>query len=80
MPSRSSRSTSSWSTGRFHDQASRLRFRTAGTPSREITFYAVKRDGDDDYKAHRINLGLILELIIPSEAGAVSARTQGTGA
>jgi hypothetical protein len=46
--------------------------------AREVTFYSDVGSGDD-YKTHWINLGLILEVIVPSEAGPVPARPHGNG-
>ncbi len=47
---------------------------------REVTFYDVVNKESDDYETHWIDLGLIVEVIVPGEAGAVPSRTEGNGA
>jgi hypothetical protein len=45
---------------------------------REITFYTDVEKGDD-YKTHWINLGLVLEVIVPSESQATPAQPKAEG-
>jgi hypothetical protein len=47
---------------------------------REITYYAVRQKGDEDYQTHWINLGLILEIIVPAELAAKTPKAEGNGA
>jgi len=47
---------------------------------REVIYYRVTDGDTDDYDEHRIDIGLILELITPGQAGATPARNEGNGA
>lgn len=47
---------------------------------REVTFYNVMNKESDDYETHWIDLGLILEVIVPGEAGSVPVQAEGNGA
>ena len=44
---------------------------------REVTFYV--QGEDEDYRSHWIQIGLILEVILPSEAEASPERIEDTG-
>ena len=48
-----------------------------GPRAREVIFY--DRGEGDDYHSHWIQIGLILELILPSQADATPQRREGNG-
>jgi hypothetical protein len=51
-----------------------------GMRPREVTFYATAGPGSDDYETHWIDLGLILEVIVPGEpAASPTASASGNG-
>jgi len=47
---------------------------------RQVTVYNAVNKDSDDYETHWIDLGLILEVIVPGDAGVAPARTEGNGA
>jgi hypothetical protein len=49
-----------------------------GPRAREVTFYAEANAGDD-YETHWIDLGLVMEVIVPGAAEAAPARAEGNG-
>jgi hypothetical protein len=44
---------------------------------RELIFYV--QDEDEDYHSHWTQIGLILEMVVPSEADAPRPRSEGNG-
>jgi hypothetical protein len=50
-----------------------------GMRPREIAFFAEGVARTEDYETHGMDLGLEVELIVPSEAGAMPARAEGDG-
>ena len=48
-----------------------------GMRPREVTFYATAGPGSDDYETHWIDLSLILEVSVPSEATSSPAAKAG---
>jgi hypothetical protein len=47
---------------------------------RDLSIYTLKPDDPDDYRIHRIDLALVLELTIPAESAARPGSAQGNGA
>jgi hypothetical protein len=46
---------------------------------REVIFHTATSEGSDDYQTHWIDLGLVLEIIVPSESQATSAQPKAEG-
>ena len=44
---------------------------------REIIYWAIPNGDEEDYRAHWIDLGLVVEVVVPSSAPAQPAAAQG---